>query len=403
MLYWKAQINAHTEAWQACFGSEAQAALDRSTWLISQALSVPVALVTLVGETRQVFQSQHGLGEPWATVGETPLTHSFCQHCVADGRPFVVEDARSNARVEQNLAVSELGVVAYLGVPLQAPDGAVIGAVCAIDTVPRAWGPQERAVLEALAASVETEFRRCAEIARLRDAASRAQHQLHAQNAFLTTLGHELRTLLNGITGGTELLRATTNEKARPILDMVSHAAELMAGFTDDVLELDRMARSKVKLEQAPFSPHALMRAVHELFRMRVAAGVVLRLDLSPDLPASWTGDARRFEQVLINLTANAVKFTQQGAIVLSAHLEPGWLVLRVSDTGPGIAKADRQRIFRRFEKAGAQGAFGAPGFGLGLAISAEIAERTGAVLSLEETRVPGGSTFRFAIPAPAA
>jgi diguanylate cyclase (GGDEF)-like protein len=118
---------------------------------------VPTSLVSLVDIDRQFFKSQLGLAEPWASRRQTPLSHSFCQHAVTSGEPFVVDDARADARVAGNPAIDELGVVAYAGVPLVV-QGEPIGALCAIDGRPRRWTADELAVLADLAAAAMTEI-----------------------------------------------------------------------------------------------------------------------------------------------------------------------------------------------------------------------------------------------------
>ena len=126
---------------------------DRLTRLARRLLGAPVALVSLVDADRQFFKSALGLPEPWATKRETPLSHSFCQHVVATGAPLRVEDAREHPLVCDNLAVPELGVVAYLGMPLATADGQVLGSLCAIDTEPRSWTAEDAAALRDLALS----------------------------------------------------------------------------------------------------------------------------------------------------------------------------------------------------------------------------------------------------------
>ncbi|MBV9786664.1 MAG: GAF domain-containing protein, partial [Chloroflexi bacterium] len=119
--------------------SPPEPAYDRLTNMAVRLLNVPVALMTLVDRDRQFFKSQVGLGEPWASARETPLSHSFCQYVVAQQKQLVVADARNDAVLATNLAIPDLGVIAYAGVPLRSPDGAVIGSFCAIDTQPRVW------------------------------------------------------------------------------------------------------------------------------------------------------------------------------------------------------------------------------------------------------------------------
>jgi diguanylate cyclase (GGDEF)-like protein/PAS domain S-box-containing protein len=138
--------------------------LDRLTRLAARLLGAPVVLVTLLDAERQVFASQHGLGEPLATVRETPLSHSFCQHVVALGVPLSIGAAASHPLVHDNPAIAELGVAAYLGTPLVDARGQRLGSLCAIDHVPREWAPEALATLQDLAAGAvaELELRRTA-------------------------------------------------------------------------------------------------------------------------------------------------------------------------------------------------------------------------------------------------
>jgi len=132
---------------------------DRLTRLASRVLRVPVSLITLVDADRQFFKSQVGLPKPYDTTRETPLTHSFCQHIVAKEDISLVNDAKTDPLVCDNLAVRDLGViVAYLGVPLRIPDGSVLGSLCAIDRKDREWAPEDISALWDLAQIVMDEI-----------------------------------------------------------------------------------------------------------------------------------------------------------------------------------------------------------------------------------------------------
>lgn len=125
---------------------------DRFTRIASQLLDVPVSMVSLVDVERQFFASQVGLGEPWASERQIPLSYSFCQFTVTYRRPFVVVDARHHPLVAANLAVTEMGVAAYAGVPLITKSGEAIGSLCAIDQKPHEWSDADIAALTDLAA-----------------------------------------------------------------------------------------------------------------------------------------------------------------------------------------------------------------------------------------------------------
>ena len=141
-------------------GGEPEDAFDRLTRVTRALLGVPVSLVSFVEPDRQFFVSCLGLPEPWQTSRETPISHSFCQHCVVAGAPFVVDDARLHPLVRDNPAIEDLGVVAYLGVPIRSSNGAVLGTLCAIDAKPRAWTPDDVELLSDLAAAAMVELER---------------------------------------------------------------------------------------------------------------------------------------------------------------------------------------------------------------------------------------------------
>jgi GAF domain-containing protein len=138
--------------------SDVDPAFDRITRLAAQVLNAPVALVSLVDADRQFFKSCLGLPEPWASQRQTPLSHSFCQHAVTRRVPLVVDDAREDEVLRDNLAIRDMGVIAYAGIPLIDGDGHALGTLCVIDSQPRHWTTHQVQLLADLAASVVTEI-----------------------------------------------------------------------------------------------------------------------------------------------------------------------------------------------------------------------------------------------------
>jgi hypothetical protein len=135
-------------------------ALDRLARAARTVLAAPVALVSLVDHERQVFACALGLAEPWASRPQTPLSHSFCRHAVVRNAPLVVEDARRHPDLHDNPAIAELGVVAYLGIPLATSEGAVLGTLCVIDHEPRAWTREQVATMSDLAYAAVAQLER---------------------------------------------------------------------------------------------------------------------------------------------------------------------------------------------------------------------------------------------------
>ncbi len=131
---------------------------DRYARLASEVLRAPVALVSLVDDDRQFFKSCLGLPEPWASRRGTPLSHSFCQHVVARREPMIIPDARRDPLLRENLAIRDLGVIAYAGVPLIDEAGRALGTLCVIDDHPREWTPHQIGLLGDLASAVVTQI-----------------------------------------------------------------------------------------------------------------------------------------------------------------------------------------------------------------------------------------------------
>jgi GAF domain-containing protein len=200
--------------------TRAEPEFDRITRCAASVLKTPVASLTLVDDQRQWFKSCVGLPEPWASVRQMPLSHSFCRYVVTAGRPLALDDARRHPLVCDHPAIADVGVVAYLGVPLRAPSGAVLGAACVGDSSPREWSAEDIQLLEDLAAWATAEIDRrdrSTECRRLEEdlsaaAAERAalerSEQVHAsEQSVISYLVHELSTPLTVIQGFSEMIR----------------------------------------------------------------------------------------------------------------------------------------------------------------------------------------------------
>ncbi len=133
---------------------------DRFARLAARVADAPTALVCVVSDDRQCFAGLYGLAQPWADARQTPLSHSFCQHVVANAAPLVVDDARLDPVLCSSLAIADLDVVAYAGFPVRSPAGQVLGSLCASDAKPRDWQPAQLEALADLALLVGNELER---------------------------------------------------------------------------------------------------------------------------------------------------------------------------------------------------------------------------------------------------
>ena len=239
--------------------------------------------------------------------------------------------------------------------------------------------------------------RAAAELAESRRQAQWAERLAAERTALMAELSHEIRNPLNGVLGMARLLQAQPlAEAARRYLGLLQDAGGQLARLLDDMLDWSRMQARAEPLAKAPVAVRVALAASTVHFQAQAQArGLGFRCDIDPHLGV--LADASRLRQIADNLIGNAVKFTVQGGIAISAGAVDGRVQIRVRDTGPGLTPAQIERLFQPFERVGDERA--APGTGLGLAISRNLAERMGGRLWVESE--PGaGSCFVLDLPA---
>lgn len=221
-----------------------------------------------------------------------------------------------------------------------------------------------------------------------------AEHASEAKTRFLATLGHEVRTPMTGVLGMSELLLATPlDDRQRSFAESIRRAGEHLMRLVNDALDLARIEAGKLELEVAPFDVRVLAAEVAGLAEpMAARRGLAFHCTVAAGVPQWVAGDRMRVCQVLLNLVNNALKFTEEGSVSLQVSRQGRELRFVVSDTGPGLAEAQRARLFQRFEQAdGARTAARHGGSGLGLAICHELTLAMGGRIALES--VPGTGT----------
>ena len=222
------------------------------------------------------------------------------------------------------------------------------------------------------------------------------------KSEFLANMSHELRTPLNAIIGFSQVLRqrmfGDVNPKQEEYLDDIVSSGNDLLMLINDVLDLSKVEAGQIELEPGAFSLRGALERGVVMVRERAAGqGLRLGLELAPDVDVV-TADERRIRQVVFNLLSNAVKFTPEGgAVVVATERRNGEVHVSVSDTGPGVAPGDAERIFEEFQQTDI-GVAQHEGTGLGLALSKRLVELHGGRIWVE-SELGHGSRFVFTLP----
>ncbi len=423
----------------ALLDTPTEEAFDRLTRLAARFVNAPVALVSLVDANRQFFKSCVGLPEPWNSRRETPLSHSFCQHNRVAGHPLIIEDARTHHLLKDNLAIVDLNVIAYLGIPLVTSDGYVLGSFCVIDSKPRGWGAEDVSVIQDLAAAVMTEIHlrtemadrsraegeldnlaslntRLSEEISARKEAEEQKHQLEAQlhqaqkmeaiGRLSGGVAHDLNNLLSPILGYGELLSedSALNNKQRESINHILNAGLRARDLVRQLLTFSR----KQALQFKPLNINHTIENFSKLLRHTIPENIEIKVILSPNIRPVMV-DIGQIEQIIMNLAVNAADAMPDGGALTiytdiaeldkayaSTHPEvtPGlYIMLAVSDTGCGMDKETCDHVFEPFFSTK-----GEQGTGLGLATVFGIVKQHGGSIWLY-SELNKGTTFKIYLP----
>jgi len=331
-----------------------------------------------------------GFGHPDELLGRH--MHGLMHHTRADGTGYPEKDCpmlgvlqgKQGVHVDDELFWRQDGspfAAEYWAYP-QRRDGEVIGAVITFfDITARRRGEEE-----------------------LREATAAAEAATRAKSEFLANMSHEIRTPINAAIGMLYLLQQTELSPAQKnYLEKAKSASNMLLRVINDILDFSKIEAGKLELESAPFSLAVVLRDLSAVASATIKEKPVeLRVACGPGVPDLLVGDPLRLGQVLLNLTSNAIKFTEAGRVDLEVALargDEGEATLRfsIADTGIGMAPEQQERLFSAFTQADTSTTRRYGGTGLGLTISAQLVEAMGGAIRVASEK-GRGSTFSFTV-----
>jgi signal transduction histidine kinase len=394
---------------------------DDITLLVSQICGTSISTISFVDRDRQWFKAAIGVRER-----ETSRDVAFCAHTILGDDIFTVRDASSDPRFEDNpLVTIDPQLKFYAGMPLLTPDGYRLGALCAIDRVPRTLSPEQEDSLRILARHVMNllELRRSR---RLLEEQNRELADISdLKSRLMSIIAHDLRSPIASITSVVSLFsehdleegeQEEVLEELGKLLDSTRYLLDNLIGWASRSLETTRFEFTEIDLDR--FARELAESIQHDVARK----GNTLVVEVHPPAaegtpateaeagarpgssapmtvkPPTVTTDRNLLVFVVRNLVANANKFTSEGTIRLQVQRDEGLATIRVVDTGVGMTQELQEKLFDWGTRTRNTGTAGEKGAGLALLFCHDFVERIGGSISVEST--PGeGTTMTVIVP----
>ncbi|MGB7340325.1 MAG: GAF domain-containing sensor histidine kinase [Phototrophicaceae bacterium] len=384
-----------------------QGKFDRLTQLVTRILDAPVSLVTTIAKDYQWFIGCTGLKEPYATERRTPMSHSFCEHVVSSKSPLIISDAREHPLVKDNLAIRDLDVIAYLGIPLVTSDDIALGSFCVIDHKPRVWSANDISLMAELASTVMTEIELRSELHKRQQAEHllteyiREREQLRLAKEMTASLSHDLRTPLSSITLKADMLahKITDDNHLRWVQSMQEKLAEInttLKNFSLLWLSNESAHIHSQKFDLLPVihaaSTYIADQAYYDASRMKI---IIEASQANYPLVAN----DQLLKVAFANIIENALIFNESdpAQVTITIEQDVNLIHITITDNGIGISPDDLSYIFDPLFKVNKARTQSASASGIGLTVARQIIEEH--LGKIKARSIEGGTQIIITLP----
>ncbi|MEP2982698.1 MAG: GAF domain-containing sensor histidine kinase [Sulfitobacter sp.] len=354
--------------------AQADVRFDKITRIASRILKAPICLLTMIDDAgdRQLLKSAAGVPDEILKGRTTPLSHSFCKHVRDTGEPLVVTDARKHPLLKDNPAITEFGIVSYLGIPFHGDRGMPIGALCCISPSPKEWEMEDVEALAELVTIADDQFQLDIAIKARVKAKLIAEKAVATRASFLSHANHEVRTPLSAISGASRLLKAlAAEEKVVNLATVIERNTSRLKSLTNDFLRISELDNGFTAIKAETYDIAQVVEdVVAKSQPLAKAKNIDIHINNQFQTETIFLFDGAILTNVLDRLVSNAIKFTAAGGITIAINAPaPERIEICVSDTGIGMDLKHRAKIFEEFEGHNPSTARTGGGSGLGMNI----------------------------------